>query len=231
MRHNIFFDLDSTLLQMDQDEFIKQYMYTLSIKVKEIGKDKEFITDFLKAVYLTIENDGKNTNENLFWSLLEIKYPNAREYEPFFNNFYQNEFKQISKIVEKNNTTRLLIDSLKNQGYNLVLATQPIFPLQATLERMSWCGLKKDDFSYITSYENSHYCKPHRKYYEEILTNLKLDPKDCVMIGNDMDDDFKELPIEFDKIIILDHLINKNNKDISFKKIYLKDLLEELSNN
>ena len=110
MRKNIFFDLDSTLLQMDQNEFINQYMYFLGLKIKEIGYDKEFVKDFLKAVYLTIENDGKKTNEELFWSLLELKYPNIRQHEPFFNNFYQNEFKNIKAIVSKNSTTRLLIE-------------------------------------------------------------------------------------------------------------------------
>ena len=230
MRKNILFDLDSTLLQMDQDEFIRQYIYTLNLKIKEIGKDKEFINYFLKSVYCTIENNGDKTNEDLFWSLLDLKYPNSRQYEPFFDSFYKNEFRNISSIVDKNNTTKLLIDALKGRGYNLILATQPIYPLAATLERMSWCGLKKDDFSYITSYENSHYCKPNKKYYEEILANLNLDSKDCVMIGNDMDDDFKELPVEIDRIIILDYLINTNNKEINFKKLYLNDLLNEIIN-
>ena len=50
------------------------------------------------------------------------------------------------------------------------------------------------------------------------------------MIGNDMDDDFKELPVEIDRIIILDYLINTNNKEINFKKLYLNDLLNEIIN-
>ena len=109
MRKNILFDLDSTLLQMDQDEFIRQYIYTLNLKIKEIGKDKEFINYFLKSVYCTIENNGDKTNEDLFWSLLDLKYPNSRQYEPFFDSFYKNEFRNISSIVDKNNTTKLLI--------------------------------------------------------------------------------------------------------------------------
>ena len=58
---------------------------------------------------------------------------------------------------------------LSKEGYNLILATNPIFPRIATLNRIKWAGLDPDDFIYISTYENSHYSKPNIKYYEEIM--------------------------------------------------------------
>ena len=43
----------------------------------------------------------------------------------------------------------------------------------------------------VTSYETSHYCKPDPRYYTEFLDKLGLNPKDCLMIGNDVGEDIK----------------------------------------
>ena len=97
-----------------------------------------------------------------------------------------------------------------------VLATNPLFPHTATDNRMRWAGLKPEDFSFYTTYENSRYCKPNPKYYEEILQKLNLKPEECIMVGNDLEEDI--LPTEklgMQGFLLTDFLINKEDKDIS----------------
>ena len=87
------------------------------------------------------------------------------------------------------------------------------------------------DFLDITTYETSTYSKPNRKYYEEVLNRNNINPADCIMVGNDLDDDFSDLPDGIDKILITDHLINANNRKIDMKAFKLCEFLEYIKNN
>lgn len=54
---------------------------------------------------------------------------------------------------------------------------------------MSWVGLSAKDFTAITSYETDSFCKPNPAYYQALCKRLGVDPKDCLMIGNDEAED------------------------------------------
>ncbi|MBR6728407.1 MAG: HAD family hydrolase [Clostridia bacterium] len=41
----------------------------------------------------------------------------------------------------------------------------------------------------MTTYENSHSCKPNPAYFVEITKRLGLDPTKCLMIGNNARED------------------------------------------
>ena len=68
----ILFDLDGTLLPMDNDEFTKAYFYLLSENAKEWGyTDRDML---IKAVWGGVKymymNDGKVTNDKVFWKII-----------------------------------------------------------------------------------------------------------------------------------------------------------------
>ena len=64
----ILFDLDGTLIGMDQDEFIRLYFSTLLDKLAELGYDKTVMLDVLeKCIINTKYNDGRCTNEAYFF--------------------------------------------------------------------------------------------------------------------------------------------------------------------
>ena len=89
-------------------------------------------------------------------------------------NYYDKEYILAKSATKPNPYANLLIKELKSKGYNLILATNPLFPRIATLNRIKWAGLDENDFTLITTYENSHFCKPNLKYYEEIINKLNL---------------------------------------------------------
>ena len=70
-----------------------------------------------------------------------------------------------------------------------MVATNPLFPRIAIEKRLRWAGLDPDDFALITDYSNMHACKPQLAYYRQILSMLLLDAKDCIMVGNDAEED------------------------------------------
>ena len=107
------------------------------------------------------------------------------------------------------------VKKLKKDGFKLILATNPIFPAVATESRIKWAGLNKDDFLLYTTYENSHYCKPNPDYYREICEKLSLNPTECLMVGNDAEEDAAAEKLGMKVFLLTDCLINKKGKDIS----------------
>lgn len=108
-----------------------------------------------------------------------------------------------------------VISALKNQGYTLALATNPIFPAIATESRMRWAGLNQDDFVLYTTYQNSSHSKPNPDYYRDILAQLGAAPEECLMVGNDVEDDMVTAAMGIKVFLLTDCLINKYGKDIS----------------
>ena len=77
--------------------------------------------------------------------------------------------------------------------------------------RLSWIGLTAEDFSLITTYENMHYCKPNPKYYEEILKMIGKKPEECLMVGNNTDEDCAAASAAGLKtVLVTDFLINES---------------------
>ncbi|MFW5991589.1 MAG: HAD family hydrolase [Halanaerobiaceae bacterium] len=55
-----------------------------------------------------------------------------------------------------------------------------------------------------------HYCKPHPGYYREILHKLSLTPEECIMVGNDVQEDMVAGDLGFKTYLVTDYLINRN---------------------
>ena len=63
----ILFDLDGTLLPMDQDEFVKAYFGLLAKKLSAFGYEPEkLIQSIWMGTKAMITNDGSKTNEEAF---------------------------------------------------------------------------------------------------------------------------------------------------------------------
>jgi len=223
------FDLDGTLLPMpDQELFLKKYFDALTKKLTAYGIEPQRLVKTIWAGTMAmVGNDGSMTNEERFWQVFcEYIGKDARSFEPVFDDFYRNEFLESKIATGCNPIAALCVDLLKQKGYNLVLATNPLFPRIATHTRIKWAGLKPEDFDLITTYENSSYCKPNLKYYEEILAALGKKASQCIMVGNDVREDMCVASLGMDTFLLKDCLINSENRDISgYKQGNFDDLL------
>ena len=66
----ILFDLDGTLLPMDQDIFVKTYFGLLAKKLANYGYDPEkLIQSVWAGTGAMIKNDGSLSNEDRFWKV------------------------------------------------------------------------------------------------------------------------------------------------------------------
>lgn len=213
----VLFDLDGTLLPMDQDVFVKKYFEGLSRRLKDRGYNPE---ELIKAVWLgteaMIKNNGENINEQVFWQTFSKVFgKKVFDDKPYFDEFYKTDFLKIKEICGSYAKAPKLIEAIKQKGIKVVLATNPIFPEIATKNRASWAGLSLDDFEYVTTYENCKYSKPNLNYYKDIAAKLGVECDECVMVGNDVGDDMVAKALGMQVFLLTDNLINKDNCDIS----------------
>ena len=222
MEHNmkikaILFDLDGTLLRMDQDAFLKAYFRHISEHLSHYGyKPEELISTIQRGTLAMLKNDGKISNEVAFWNaFISVYGENARADEPHFNRFYLEKFPSVHTTCACNPRSRELLDFLHASGVRVALATNPLFPRIATLERIRWAGLTPDDFEHITTYENSYYCKPRAEYYRAVAEAIGVRCEDCLMVGNDVSDDMPAADTGMRVFLLTDCLINGRGEDIS----------------
>ena len=224
----VLFDLDGTLLPMDQDVFVKDYFGRIAAKVAPAGYDPRRLIDTIwRGTAAMVKNDGSKTNEEVFWDyavsvfgdkILQDKY--------LFDEFYEFEFDKVKASCGYHPAAAELVKSLKEKGIRAALATNPIFPARATQWRIRWAGLRPEDFEFYTAYENSCHSKPNPDYYREVLARMDVKPEECLMVGNDVGEDMVAAQLGMSVFLLTDCMINKANADIS---VYPHGSFEDLN--
>ena len=212
----VAFDLDGTLLPMNEDEFVKTYFGLLCKKLVPMGYDKdELISTVWAGTKAMIKNDGKNSNEDAFWQIFTSKYgAESISAKPYFDEFYKNEFKQTKTTCGENELAKEAVKLARQKGLKVILASRPVFPRVGMVTRMSFVGLEENDFDYITSYENSHFTKPNPKFYEEFLEKNNLLPSEVIYFGNSETEDYIPATESGIKTYLIDDEQKFNFKDI-----------------
>jgi len=213
----VLFDLDGTLLPMDQDVFVKSYIGRMAKKLAPSGYDPELLSKGLwKGTGAMVQNDGTRTNEEVFWSVFNtVLGRDCRPDEPLFMDYYHNDFQLVAQDCGFDHRAAETVAAIKAMGLHVSLATNPLFPSIATYSRAKWAGLNPEDFDLITTYENSRHCKPNPAYYLDILSELKVKPENCLMVGNDVGEDMIARELGMQVFLLTDHLINRTGADIS----------------
>ena len=104
---------------------------------------------------------------------------------------------------------------IKSMGLRTALATNPVFPREATFSRVRWAGLEPEEFELVTTYENSRFCKPDPRYYDEICKKLRMDPEETLMVGNDTSDDTGGEAIGMRTFLLTHSLIDRTGGKIT----------------
>ncbi len=185
------FDLDGTLLPLHVDEFLRRYMKKVASHFQDLIEPGKLIPAIHASTADMVRNlDPALTNRQAFAASFEPAVGMRwSEMWPGFLEFYEGEFRTIGEMVKDPGVARSAVLGCIEAGWEVVLATNPIFPLVAIKERMRWCKVDDLPWRFITHLDNMHYCKPHVQYYGEIRDQLRLEPESCVMVGNDVQED------------------------------------------
>lgn len=213
----VLFDLDGTLLPLDQDEFVRVYFKKLAARMAKHGYEpREYLDNIMKSTFAMKGNDGSRTNEDVFWEFYCGAYgEKARDDAPILDDFYRTDFQTVREVTGVDPEAAETVRRLKECGVPVIVATSPMFPRVATESRIRWAELDPADFEMITTYDNINYCKPDPRYYSEICRRLGVAPEDCLMVGNDVDEDMIAETVGMKVFLLTDNLLNRQNKDIS----------------
>lgn len=217
MMKTVFFDLDGTLLPLDQDYFISCYFKSMTKAMAAHGYEpKIFMDAVMKGTMAMVTNDGSITNEEALWRSFNESYGrDTRNDEQLYIDFYETEFQNLRDVCGFHPMAAQIVQMLRAEGYGVILATNPMFPAIATHSRIRWAGLAPEDFDLVTTYENSCHSKPNPAYYQDILETMNLTPEECLMVGNDVDEDMIAETLGMKVFLLTDCLLNRKNKDIT----------------
>lgn len=185
----VLFDLDGTLLDIDIEEFLGRYFEALGPVVAEVtGTDAETGLEAVMAATRAMfaSHPGQTNAEKFAQAFGETTGSDLTDADwARFDRFYQEVFPTLRGSLGPNRGAREAVDAAVRAGCMVAIATNPIFPEAAIRQRIEWAGLGDVAFAAVTSYENSSATKPHPGYYREVAANLGVDPRDCLMVGDD----------------------------------------------
>lgn len=233
MLQAILFDLDGTLLPMDNDQFTQVYFHHLAATAAQWGyTDSKLL---VKAVWAGVEsmvkNQGQTSNYDAFWATFgSIMGQESLKDIPKFSTFYDNQFHLARSATFPAPLARDVVEMAHRKADKVILATNPIFPANGDATRLSWIDLKLEDFDLVTDYANSCHSKPNPAYYRDILAQFDLDPAQCLMVGNDVQEDVEaSAAAGIPTWLLRDHMINRNNTPVTCPGGSYQELLELLS--
>jgi len=191
----ILFDLDDTLLGNDIDAFMKSYLPLLAGYVSSYIDRDSFVKELMNGTQAMIGScDPALTNADVFWTVFSERTGLDRAiFEPYVDKFYRYEFSKLQPLTSRQSEAVDLIGYCFQQGYRVVIATNPLFPKTAIKQRLNWAGIPESKYKYdlVTSYENMHSTKPRAEDYNEILSHVEAAPGQSIMVGDDWTNDIE----------------------------------------
>jgi FMN phosphatase YigB (HAD superfamily) len=105
-----------------------------------------------------------------------------------FSEFYAKGYPALQQYTRYKPEARRVVQQAFDLGYDVVIATNPLFAATAIEQRLEWAGVADFPYRLVTTYENSRACKPNLLYYEQVLESIDHHAEACLMVGDeDMD--------------------------------------------
>lgn len=189
----LLFDLDDTLLGNEMNNFVPAYLQALAKRMAQVADPVALIKTLMAATRQMVENPSPDqTLEEKFDAAF---YPPLglvrQEVQGIIDAFYAEDFPKLRGLTQFRPEAVRVVQQLLERGDQAAVATNPLFPRTAILQRLSWAGLPADQipFALIPSYETFHFAKPNPAYFAEFLAQLGWPKIPLVMVGNDVESD------------------------------------------
>lgn len=231
----VLFDLDGTLLGVDMyRDFLPGYTKRLAAFVAGRIPPDRFIQQLLASTDVMVRNrGGARTNREVF---IEDFFRGIEscpeEWMPLFDRFYAEEFPALKSLTSVQPGARSAVEAAIGHGMSVAVATNPVFPKEAMVHRLTWAGLNDLPFALVTSYEDMHACKPNPEYFSEVLDRMGCRPDEALMVGNDVEEDLVASKVGMKTFLIINDYTVQRGKERAFHPDYegtmgdLTDLLE-----
>ncbi|MBN2044395.1 MAG: HAD hydrolase-like protein [Anaerolineales bacterium] len=188
MTLTLLIDLDDTLLPGSTSKFLPAYISALADYL-ELPFSKQNIA---KIIYWAtrealadaqIDKTIQNRFDKRFYPALGTT---AEAQSERISKFYAEEFPKFTPVREPDPKAVALIETAFEKGYQVAIATNPIFPRAATYERLRWAGIAPEEYplKIISTYENFHFGKPDPRFYLELIAQIGWPEGGFLMVGD-----------------------------------------------
>jgi FMN phosphatase YigB (HAD superfamily) len=189
----LLLDLDDTLLENSMAEFLPAYLQKISSYLADAVEPGIMVNALLTGTNLMLVNQDPDC------SLADVFYPSFYQaikraptvVNPAIDRFYQEEFPKLKSLTRPIPQAVRMVEDAFASGYKVAIATAPLFPRQAVVQRLTWAGFtpERHPFALIPSINDFHFAKPNPAYLAELLAMLGWPEHGAVMVGNDPKDD------------------------------------------
>jgi len=190
MTLTLLLDLDDTCLGNSMDTFIPAYLEALGEHLASYVPPEKMVPTLLASTQLMLQNKSpdrrlKQVFDQAFFPTLGI---DVDDFQNQIDSFYVEKFPSLEGLTQFRPEAVRMVEEAFARGYNVVIATNPLFPLTAILQRLDWAGLppQRYPFSLIPSYESFFFAKPNTAFFAETLSRLGWPEGPVVMVGDDL---------------------------------------------
>jgi FMN phosphatase YigB (HAD superfamily) len=189
----LLFDLDDTLLGNEMNSFVPAYVQALAERMAIVADPLTLIKTLMSATHRMVED--QNPSQTLEEKFDATFYPSLglvrQDVQGIIDHFYAEDFPRLQELTRLKPDAVRVVKKLLDRGDQAAVATNPLFPRTAILQRLSWAGLPADQvtFALIPSYETFHFAKPNPAYFAEFLGQLGWPKIPVIMVGNDIESD------------------------------------------
>jgi FMN phosphatase YigB (HAD superfamily) len=191
----LLIDLDNTLLFNDMETFLPAYLQALSTHLAPYAEPGVMVNTLIGATRRMVENRRPDCTllevfNEAFYPLLGLR---ERELSETVGAFYKDVFPTLKTVTRPNPEAVQLVEQALERGFQIAVATNPLFPRAAILHRLEWAGLspEKYPFRLISSFEQFHFSKPHPAFLAECLGILGWPDGAVVVVGDDPQKDIR----------------------------------------
>jgi len=191
----LLFDLDNVLLdyEVSGEEFDLKGLEIAAERFAHLMPPEKFTECYFQAELAVKRNiNPSQTNDDVFSEEFcrRAGYP-QEVLKPLSDEFWAKDYDRLRIYTRAKLEARRIMEKLFAQGYEIVIATDPVGPLVARLHQLEWAEVGHFNYKLVTALENMHFCKPHTEYYEEILDKIGHRAEECMMIGDDIKNDIE----------------------------------------
>lgn len=195
MSRTLLLDLDDTLLGNDIGEFLPVYLKALGKHLTLHASPERLVPILLSATQSMIQNNRpdltlKEVFEAAFFSALGV---DQETMQADIDEFYASVFPTLRSLTHPRPEAIALVEYALECGYQIVIATNPLFPRSAILQRLQWANLSPEDYPFrlVASYETFHFAKPNPAFFAEILGRLGWPSGPVLMVGDSLENDIR----------------------------------------
>ena len=193
MTPTLLIDLDETLLSSDMGNFLPAYLDAVGRHFDSYAPPEAVVPALLSATSRMIQNNRpdrslKQVFDSAFYPAIHLKEADLRE---SVEAFYREVFPGLRQLTRAFSEAAEVVRAVAERGYTVAIATNPLFPRAAILQRLEWAGISPElpAIRLITSYEDFHFAKPNPAYYAEVLARLGWPEGPVVMVGDEYEND------------------------------------------